>query len=75
MFDDINVDYKALELNDHLDGDAIQKTLAELTNQKTVPNIFINKQHIGGSDALKAALSSGKLKQLLKEANINNAKL
>jgi glutaredoxin 3 len=75
LFDDINVDYKALELNDHLDGDAIQKALAELTNQKTVPNIFINKQHIGGSDALKAALSSGKLTQILKDAGINHAKL
>jgi glutaredoxin 3 len=75
LFDDINVDYKALELNDHLDGDAIQKALAESTNQKTVPNIFINKQHIGGSDALKAAFSSGKLAKMLKEAGINNAKL
>ncbi|EPB91491.1 glutaredoxin 3 [Mucor circinelloides 1006PhL] len=75
LFDDINVDYRALELNDHKDGEAIQKALAELTKQTTVPNIFINQQHIGGSDALKAAYSSGKLEKILKDAGIQNAKL
>lgn len=64
------MDYKALELNDHLDGEAIQKTLAEMTKQTTVPNIFVNQHHIGGSDALKSALASGKLEKLLKEAGI-----
>ncbi|KAI8080857.1 glutaredoxin [Gilbertella persicaria] len=70
LFDDIHVDYKAIELNDHKDGEAIQATLAELTKQTTVPNIFINQQHIGGSDALKAAYKSGKLEKILKEAGI-----
>lgn len=72
MFNDIQVDYKALELDEHLDGDAIQTALAELTNQKTVPNIFVNQQHIGGNDALQAAFKSGKLAQILKEANIQS---
>lgn len=71
LFDDINVNYKALELNDHKDGESIQKVLAELTQQNTVPNIFVNQQHIGGSDALKSALASGKLAKILKEAGIN----
>lgn len=71
MFDDINVDYKALELNDHKDGEAIQQVLAELTKQNTVPNIFINQEHIGGFDALNIAYSSGKLKKVLNEAGIN----
>ncbi|KAI8640736.1 glutaredoxin [Parasitella parasitica] len=71
LFDDIHVDYQALELNDHKDGEAIQKALAELTKQKTVPNIFINQQHIGGSDALKSAYDSGKLQQILKDTGVN----
>ncbi|GAA5810532.1 hypothetical protein MFLAVUS_003955 [Mucor flavus] len=70
LFDDIEVDYKALELNDHKDGEAIQKVLAELTKQNTVPNIFVNQQHVGGADALNAAVTSGKLQKLLKEAGI-----
>lgn len=75
MFDDINVDYKALELNDHADGPAIQSALAELTKQTTVPSVWINEQHIGGSDALNAAYRNGKLQSILKEAGISNAKL
>lgn len=75
LFDDINVDYKALELNDHKDGETIQQVLAELTKQKTVPNLFINQQHIGGYDALQAAYSSGKLEKVLEDAGITNAKL
>ncbi|KAI7902024.1 glutaredoxin [Cokeromyces recurvatus] len=75
LFDDIEVDYKALELNDHKDGEAIQTVLKELTNQNTVPNIFINQHHVGGSDSLRSALKSGKLERLFKEAAINYSKL
>lgn len=48
------------------DGSAIQSTLGDLTGQTTVPNIFINKQHIGGNSDLQA--KKGNLKNLLKEA-------
>ncbi|KAI8096993.1 glutaredoxin [Halteromyces radiatus] len=72
IFDDLKVDYKALELNELPDGLDIQQGLAELTSQRTVPNIFVNQVHVGGSDDLKAALASGKLAILLKEAGIKN---
>jgi glutaredoxin 3 len=48
------------------DGSAIQSTLGDLTGQTTVPNIFINKQHIGGNSDLQA--KKGDLKNLLREA-------
>lgn len=48
------------------DGSAIQATLKEMTGQSTVPNIFINKQHIGGNSDLQA--KKAQLPQLLKEA-------
>ncbi|OAD68720.1 hypothetical protein PHYBLDRAFT_117274, partial [Phycomyces blakesleeanus NRRL 1555(-)] len=73
IFDDLDVDYKALELNDHPEGPSIQQALQELTSQKTVPNIFVNQKHIGGYDALKSALDSGKLQTILK--NSPSAKL
>ncbi|CAO3612807.1 unnamed protein product [Cunninghamella echinulata] len=52
MFDDLQVKYTALELNERPDGADIQQALAELTQQNTVPNIFINQVHVGGSDDL-----------------------
>ncbi|KAG0746249.1 hypothetical protein G6F57_008578 [Rhizopus arrhizus] len=67
LLDDLNVDYKTIELNEHPEGGSIQDYLTEFTKQSTVPNIFINQQHIGGNSDLQAAHSSGKLAKLLKK--------
>jgi len=48
------------------DGSAIQNALEEMTGQRSVPNIFIAKEHIGGNSDLQAKKSQ--LKGLLKEA-------
>lgn len=47
------------------DGSAIQSTLQEITGQRTVPNIFIGKQHIGGNSDLQGKKD---LDSLLKSA-------
>ncbi|ESK89706.1 glutaredoxin [Moniliophthora roreri MCA 2997] len=48
------VSVKVFELDELDEGSDIQSYLAEKTGQRTVPNIFINKQHIGGNDAVQA---------------------
>ncbi|KAL9102817.1 MAG: hypothetical protein Q9163_002066 [Psora crenata] len=48
------------------DGSEIQSALYELSNQTTVPNIFINKIHIGGNSDLQSA--QDKLPEMLKDA-------
>ena len=48
------------------DGAAIQDALADITNQRSVPNIFIGKKHIGGNSDLQAKKSN--LPNLLKSA-------
>jgi glutaredoxin 3 len=48
------------------DGSDIQDALQEMTNQRSVPNIFINKKHIGGNSDLQAKKSE--LPALLKDA-------
>ncbi|ORX60407.1 glutaredoxin [Hesseltinella vesiculosa] len=72
LFDDLRVEYKALELNERDDGPEIQQALLDMTKQRTVPNIFVNQVHVGGSDDLKKALDSGKLATLLKDAGIKS---
>lgn len=47
------------------DGSAIQDALQEITNQRSVPNIFIKQEHIGGNSDLQGRTD---LDQLLKEA-------
>jgi hypothetical protein len=48
------------------DGSAIQAALAEMNGQKSVPNIYIGKKHIGGNSDLQAI--KGDLPTLLKDA-------
>lgn len=53
------------ELNKMEDGPDIQQALLELTGQRTVPNVFIKGNHIGGNDDTQAAAKSGKIQELL----------
>ena len=48
------------------DGDAVQSALQEISNQRTVPNVFIKQQHVGGNSDLQAKRSE--LAGLLKDA-------
>uniref|UniRef100_A0A7N8YQ42 thioredoxin-disulfide reductase (NADPH) n=1 Tax=Mastacembelus armatus TaxID=205130 RepID=A0A7N8YQ42_9TELE len=43
--------------------------LLEMTGQKTVPNVFINKTHVGGCDKTMQAHKDGSLQQLLNGEN------
>ncbi|KAG8159122.1 hypothetical protein KVR01_010783 [Diaporthe batatas] len=57
--------FKVYELNEESDGSAIQDALEELYGQRTVPNIFFGKKHIGGNSDLEAL--GGNLKTKLQE--------
>ncbi|KAF3952456.1 hypothetical protein ACB098_01G266200 [Castanea mollissima] len=60
--------FKAIELDTESDGNEIQAALAEWTGQKTVPNVFIGGNHIGGCDKTTALNNEGKLVPLLTQA-------
>uniref|UniRef100_A0A8C7Y302 thioredoxin-disulfide reductase (NADPH) n=1 Tax=Oryzias sinensis TaxID=183150 RepID=A0A8C7Y302_9TELE len=47
------------------EGTNYQEMLLELTGQKTVPNVFINKKHVGGCDKTMQAHRDGSLQRLL----------
>ncbi|KAI3325223.1 putative glutaredoxin [Xylariaceae sp. AK1471] len=65
LLDSMGAKYYAVELDQVPDGADIQAALAEISQQRTVPNIFIGQKHIGGNSDLQA--KSGELKALLKE--------
>ncbi|XP_027442068.2 thioredoxin reductase 3 isoform X1 [Zalophus californianus] len=50
LFSSLGVECNILELDRVDDGANVQEVLSEITNQKTVPNIFVNKVHMGGCD-------------------------
>jgi glutaredoxin 3 len=50
---------------DVMEDEAKRAEMRSRSNRTTVPQIFINGQHIGGSDELQALESQGKLDPLL----------
>jgi glutaredoxin 3 len=63
LFEDNKVDAKIIELNEMDNGNDIQDALQELSGQRTVPNVFINGEHIGGNSDVQAAWSAGELQK------------
>lgn len=61
------INYKLYELNEMENGSDIQAALLEISGQRTVPNVFINGEHLGGNDDTQAAAASGKLDEMLKK--------
>lgn len=62
---------KGLEWTElRIDTDDVQREamLTRSGGRRSVPQIFVNDQHVGGYDDLVAADRSGKLKQLLETA-------
>lgn len=55
-FEEVRVDLDEMKRNE----------MIRLSNRRTVPQIFINNQSIGGYDDLAALAKSGKLDELLK---------
>ncbi|XP_070557651.1 thioredoxin reductase 1, cytoplasmic-like [Ptychodera flava] len=65
LFDELKVDYKAIELDEMDNGKELQDTLHEMTGQRTVPNVFINNQHVGGCDTVLKKNKEGELMNLI----------
>lgn len=62
LFQRKGIDYQEIDVS--LDHD-LRIKLVERTKQRTVPQIFINDQHIGGCDDLYALERQGALAPLL----------
>ncbi len=65
LLEDLKIDATVYELNKMDDGADIQAALLDLSGQKTVPNVFIKGEHLGGNDDTQAAAKSGKLQEML----------
>ncbi|XP_071748630.1 thioredoxin reductase 1, cytoplasmic isoform X2 [Lepeophtheirus salmonis] len=66
LFDSLKVNYLTIELDLLENGSAIQQSLADKTGQRTVPNVFINGDHLGGADDTLKAASEERLLPMIK---------
>ncbi|XP_020586496.1 monothiol glutaredoxin-S6 isoform X2 [Phalaenopsis equestris] len=65
IFSELNEKPFVVELDLRDDGKEIQNVLLDLVGTHTVPQVFVNGQHVGGSDDTVKALSIGRLHKLL----------
>ncbi|KAL4751840.1 thioredoxin-like protein [Aspergillus terricola var. indicus] len=66
LLSELGANYYALELDTIDDGADLQNALEEISGQRTVPNIYIAKKHIGGNSDLQGIKKD--LPALLKDA-------
>ncbi|ELT88803.1 hypothetical protein CAPTEDRAFT_152062 [Capitella teleta] len=68
IFQSLNQEFKAYELDLEDNGPAIQDALHKMTGQKTVPNVFVNGTRLGGCDDTERAFRDRRLQQMLNPA-------
>lgn len=69
LFRELKVECNVMELDLIENGANYQEMLLEMTGQRTVPQVFVNKTHIGGCDKTMQAHKDGSLLQLLSGQN------
>ncbi len=65
------VDFKAIDLTD--DADDLEQQMRKRSGRTTVPQIFIDDQHIGGYDDIAALDATGDLDPLLFGTEVTEA--
>ncbi len=65
VFKELNQVPYVVELDERDDGSKIQDILNNIVGKRTVPQVFINGKHLGGSDDTVEAYESGHLAKLL----------
>ncbi|XP_071514079.1 thioredoxin reductase 1, cytoplasmic [Panulirus ornatus] len=71
LFKQINVEFYALELDHMENGAEVQEALKEKSGQRTVPNVYINGEHLGGADKTFETHASGDLLPLINKSDHN----
>ncbi|XP_028751427.1 glutaredoxin-C8 [Neltuma alba] len=65
VFKELKQEAHVVELDERDDGSKIQDIMVNIVGRRTVPQVFINGKHLGGSDDTVEAYESGKLANLL----------
>ncbi|KAL2930175.1 Glutaredoxin-C4 [Bienertia sinuspersici] len=65
VFRELNQAPNVIELDERDDGYSIQDVLGGIVGRRTVPQVFINGKHLGGSDETIEAYQNGELAKLL----------
>ncbi|XP_016076642.1 PREDICTED: glutaredoxin 2 [Miniopterus natalensis] len=73
LFHDMNVSYKAVELDTLEYGSQFQDALCKMTGERTVPRIFVNGTFIGGATDTYRLHQEGKLLPLVHQCYLRKS--
>ncbi|NXH21473.1 GLRX2 protein, partial [Bucco capensis] len=65
VFEGMNVNYKAVELDMNTNGSQFQDILEQMTGARTVPRVFVNGSFVGGATDVQRLHEEGKLLPLV----------
>lgn len=63
----LNVKFKAINV---LESDEIRESIKKFSDWPTIPQLYVKKEFIGGSDITREMYEKGELQDLLKEKKI-----
>ena len=63
----LNVKFKGINV---LEDDVLRQGIKEFSDWPTIPQLYVNKEFIGGCDIVKGMFEKGELKELLKEKKL-----
>ncbi|KAM6305830.1 glutaredoxin 2 [Aegotheles albertisi] len=72
LFEDMNVNYTAVELDMNTNGSQFQDILEQMTGGRTVPRVFVNGTFIGGATDTQRLHEEGKLLPLVHQCQVKS---
>ena len=67
------VDFSYIDLDLIANGQALHEDLKAHSGQRTVPNIYIDGQHVGGNSDLQQGLEKGDIQDMLENAGVKHS--
>ncbi|XP_030310817.1 glutaredoxin 2 isoform X1 [Calypte anna] len=75
LFESMNVNYTAIELDMNTNGSQFQDILEQMTGGRTVPRVFVNGTFIGGATDTQRLHDEGKLLPLVHQCQVKRKPL
>ncbi|XP_065526487.1 glutaredoxin 2 [Lathamus discolor] len=72
LFESINVNYTAVELDMNTNGSQVQDILEQMTGGRTVPRVFVNGSFVGGATDTQRLHEEGKLLPLIYQCQLKS---
>jgi len=64
--------YNVFEIDRREHGNELHKVLKEMSGRMTIPNVYLNRENLGGDEEVEAMAANGALKRKLQDLGMYN---